>query len=117
MLGLFYKNIKPNDLFAFLLSGIGETHKKQYREYLTPVQASVRNAIEDQQFVSISAPTSAGKSFSLRDYIYEIEGDSVIVVPSRALIAEYIKTIRERFKNDKSVMISSFVDCVLKSVN
>lgn len=114
VLGLFYKNIKPNDLFAFLLSGVGETHKKQYREYLTPVQASVRNAIEDQQFVSISAPTSAGKSFSLRDYIYEIEGDSVIVVPSRALIAEYIKTIRERFKNDKSVMISSFVDCVFK---
>ncbi|ELA8131910.1 DEAD/DEAH box helicase [Vibrio parahaemolyticus] len=116
-LGLFYKNPYPNNLLSFILSGIGHQHKKNYGEYLTPVQASVRVAIEEQQFVSISAPTSAGKSFSIRDYIFEMEGDAVIVVPSRALIAEYIKSMRDKFKNDKNVMISSFVDYVFTERN
>lgn len=111
-LGLFYKNPNPNNLLSFILSGVGNTHKKKYNEYLTPVQAHVRNAIESQQYVSISAPTSAGKSFSIRDYINEMQGDCVIVVPSRALIAEYIKSLRDSFKGNKSVMILSFVDYV-----
>ncbi|WP_426369117.1 DEAD/DEAH box helicase [Pseudocolwellia sp. HL-MZ7] len=112
VLGLFYKIPAPKNLYSFLLSGIGESHQAEFGEYLTPVQASVRFAVEEQQYVSISAPTSAGKSFSIRYYIFGLEGDSVIIVPSRALIAEYIKTMRDRFKDDKNVMISSFVDCV-----
>ncbi|MDN4733279.1 hypothetical protein QYZ42_09360 [Vibrio parahaemolyticus] len=75
----------------------------------------MRLAVEENRYTSISAPTSAGKSFSLRDYIFEQEEDSVIVVPSRALIAEYMATLRERFKDNKQVMISSFVDCVFTS--
>ena len=89
-LGLFYKVIRPENLYSLLLSSIGEAHKKAYGGYLTPVQASVRRAIDSKQFVSISAPTSAGKSYSIRDFIAEQEGDAVVVVPSRALIAEYI---------------------------
>ncbi|MFQ2426309.1 DEAD/DEAH box helicase [Aeromonas caviae] len=111
-LGLFYKNAEPKNLYSFILSSIGHNHKKRFGEYLTPVQASVRTAVESKQFVSISAPTSAGKSFSIRDYIFDLQGDCVIIVPSRALIAEYIKTMRDKFKDDKSVMISSFVDYV-----
>ncbi|KJG07917.1 helicase [Photobacterium angustum] len=115
VLGLFYKNESPSDLFSFLLSGIGQENKKRFGALLTPVQASVRQAVEDYRYTSISAPTSAGKSFSIRDYIFEQEKDSVIVVPSRALIAEYMTTLRDRFKNDKTVMISSFVDHVFTS--
>ena len=115
VLGLFYKDENPTDLYSFLLAGIGRENKKRFGEWLTPVQASVRLAVEENQYTSISAPTSAGKSFSLRDYIFEQEEDSVIVVPSRALIAEYMATLRERFKNNKQVMISSFVDCVFTS--
>lgn len=111
-LGLFYKNTEPKNLYSFILSNIGHNHKERFGEYLTPVQASVRTAVEKKQFVSISAPTSAGKSFSIRDYIFDLQGDCVIIVPSRALIAEYIKTMRDKFKDDKSVMISSFVDYV-----
>ncbi|MCG3723503.1 DEAD/DEAH box helicase [Vibrio cincinnatiensis] len=115
VLGLFYKNENPSDLFSYLLSGIGQEHKKRFGAFLTPVQASVRLAVEENRYVSISAPTSAGKSFSIRDYIFEQDKDSVIVVPSRALIAEYMSTLRDRFQNDKTVMISSFVDHVFTS--
>ncbi|WP_010490853.1 DEAD/DEAH box helicase [Pseudomonas sp. S9] len=114
-LGLFYKVLSPENLYSFLLSSIGEAHKTRYGEYLTPVQASVRRAVDNKQFVSISAPTSAGKSYSIRDFIAEQKGDAVVVVPSRALIAEYINTMRERFHGDKRVMITSFVDAVFTS--
>ena len=114
-IGLFYKNKHPNNLYSFVLAQIGELYKTQYGEYLTPVQSSIRYAINSRQYVSISAPTSAGKSFSIKYHIYETDGDVVIVVPSRALIAEYIETMKERFKEDKSVMILPFVEYVFKS--
>ncbi|MBE0472253.1 MAG: DEAD/DEAH box helicase [Methyloprofundus sp.] len=114
-LGLFYKIPEPNNLYSFLLSGIGEQHKINYGEYLTPVQASVRRAVDNNNVISISAPTSAGKSYSIRDFIAEDDGDAVVVVPSRALIAEYVNTMQEKFKGNKGVMISSFVDDIFKS--
>lgn len=114
-LGLFYKNPEPDDLYSYLLSGIGRRNKEVYGEYLTPVQASVRKAVEEHQVVSISAPTSAGKSYSIRDFIAESDGDAVVVVPSRALIAEYVNSMKRRFGGDKGVMVSSFVDNVFRS--
>jgi len=114
-LGLFYKNSTPNNLYSLLLSTIGNSHKEKYGSFLTPVQASVRRAVDSYQFVSISAPTSAGKSYSIRDFIYEQTGDAIIIVPSRALIAEYLSSIRHRFGGRKDVMISSFVDKVFIS--
>lgn len=116
-LGLFYKLPEPNSLYSFLISGFGKQHKNDYGEYLTPVQASVRRAVNDNRVVSISAPTSAGKSYSIRDFIAEDDGDAVVVVPSRALIAEYVNTMKQKFKGDKNVMISHFVDDVFKSRN
>lgn len=117
MLGLFYKIKDPTNIYTFLLSGFGAQHKQEYGEYLTPVQASIRRAMDSKQIISISAPTSAGKSFSIRDYIYEQDGDAVVIVPSRALIAEYINTMKKKFNADKKVMISSFVDDVFKKRN
>ena len=114
-LGLFYKNRSPKSVYSFLMSGFGKRHKSDYGSYLTPVQASIRRAVDDSQFVSISAPTSAGKSYSIRDFIAEQEGDAVVVVPSRALIAEYVNSMRRKFEGDKSVMISPFVDRVFTS--
>lgn len=114
-LGLFYKNTEPKNLYSLLLSTVGTNHKSKYGSYLTPVQASVRGAVDSHQFISISAPTSAGKSYSIRDFIYEQQGDAVIVVPSRALIAEYVSAIKRRFGGQKDVMISSFVDKVFRS--
>jgi replicative superfamily II helicase len=116
-LGLFYKLPEPNNLYSFLLSGIGKQHKEEFGEYLTPVQASIRRAVNENKVVSISAPTSAGKSYSIRDFIAEDDGDAVVIVPSRALIAEYVNTMKKKFNGDKNVMISSFVDDILKSRN
>lgn len=117
MLGLFYKNPAPKNLYSFIMSQIGREHKEEFGSYLTPVQASVRRAINTNNYVSISAPTSAGKSYSIRDFIAENDGDAVIVVPSRALIAEYIGAMRRKFNGVKNVMITSFVDDVFKSRN
>ena len=116
-LGLFYKILKPNNIYSFLLSGFGIQNKKDYGEYLTPVQASIRYAIDNNRVTSVSAPTSAGKSYSIRDYIAEQKGDAVVVVPSRALIAEYVNTMKRKFNGDKEVMISPFVDNVFTSRN
>lgn len=112
ILGLFYKNKRPSNLYSFILGTIGNQYKKQYGEYLTPVQASIRDAVEEKKFVSISAPTSAGKSFSIKEYISTQDGDSVIIVPSRALIAEYVENLKQYFESNKYVMISTFVDYV-----
>jgi len=114
-LGLFYKNRTPNNVYSFLMSGFGDKHKSDYGSYLTPVQASIRRAVDGSQFVSISAPTSAGKSYSIRDFIAGEKGDAVVVVPSRALIAEYVNSMQRKFEGDKSVMISPFVDRVFTS--
>jgi helicase len=111
-LGLFYKIDKPDNLYSFLMSQFGIQHQKKYGAVLTPVQASIRRAVGSYQYTSISAPTSAGKSYSIRDFIAESTGDAVVVVPSRALIAEYIKTMRDKFGDNKNVMISSFVDLI-----
>lgn len=116
-IGLFYKVKEPHSLYSFLLSRIGVQHKEEFGETLTPVQASVRRAIDNNKYVSISAPTSAGKSFSIRDFIADQQGDAVVVVPSRALIAEYVNVMRRRFGGDKNVMISPFVDSVFTSRN
>lgn len=116
-LGLFYKIREPDSLYSFLMSQFGEEHKRLYGSLLTPVQASIRRAVDGYQYTSFSAPTSAGKSYSIRDFIAEGVGDAVIVVPSRALIAEYVNTMRSKFGDDKSIMISSFVDLVYTNRN
>ena len=100
-LGLFYKNTDPRDLYSFLLLGFGQQYKTDFGAFLTPVQASVRRAVDENEIISISAPTSAGKSYSIRDFIADMKGDAVIVVPSRALIAEYVNTMRSKFKDRK----------------
>lgn len=114
-MGLFYKVPTPENLYSFILSGIGDQNVELYGKALTPVQASVRRAVEEKQYVSISAPTSAGKSYSIRDFIAQQTGDAVVVVPSRALIAEYINSIKDVFAERKDVMITSFVDKVYMS--
>lgn len=113
-MGLFYKLGEASDLYTFLMKGIGEANRTNRGELLTPVQASMRRAISSKQFVSISAPTSAGKSYSIRDFISSEDGDAVIVVPSRALIAEYVAALRRYFANDKKVMILPFVESVFR---
>lgn len=113
-MGLFYKIEDSDDLYSFIMGTVGEHYRSKFGKPLTPVQASVRHAIETSQFVSISAPTSAGKSYSIRDFIAEQSGDAVVIVPSRALIAEYVASMKLTFAGAKNVMVSPFVDDVFR---
>lgn len=113
-LGLFYKSPQPDSILALALSVFPRQYKNDFGKILTPVQASIRYALEKYNVVSISAPTSAGKSHAIRDYIYEQENDSVIVVPSRSLVDEYLAKMKDMFTGNKSVLVTPFVDDVFK---
>jgi hypothetical protein len=116
-MGLFYKINEPEDVYSLIMATVGHFHKEMFGSALTPVQANVRAALDNNQYISISAPTSAGKSYSIRDFIAKQSGDAVVVVPSRALIAEYIASLRREFDGVKEVMVSPFVDDVFKKRN
>lgn len=111
-MGLFYKVGDAESIYSLIMKSIGGANTTASGDILTPVQASVRNAIIANQYISISAPTSAGKSYAIRDYLIETKGDAVIVVPSRALIAEYVSSLRAQFADRRDVMIMPFVDRV-----
>lgn len=69
---------------------------------LNEFQKDVYSAFESNQTVTISAPTSAGKSFILlqilSDFIKEkTDGKAVYIVPTRALIQQVEMDIREHF--------------------
>jgi len=112
LLGLFYKVSEPEDLLSLSYSIFSNSINKETGRDFTPVQASIRKNIIANRYFSFSAPTSAGKSYLLRELIYEEPNDIVIVVPSRALIAEYILTIRKMIPDRKDILILQFIDSV-----
>ncbi|MCM1296259.1 MAG: DEAD/DEAH box helicase [Treponema brennaborense] len=114
LLGLFYKVSEPKDLLSFVYNMFNESIYEQTNNHYTPVQNSIYMDIKENKTYSFSAPTSAGKSYLLRKLISETENDVAIVVPSRALIAEYIFTLRNTFSEDKSILILSFVENINK---
>ena len=72
---------------------------------LTDFQYKLYNALDSQQSVSVSAPTSAGKSFTLNlDLMRRLQsGDEeciVYVVPTRALISEVSARIRKTLRTE-----------------
>lgn len=112
LLGLFYKIDEPEDILSFSYSIFSKSILEETGQSFTPVQASIRNKILENKYFSFSAPTSAGKSFLFRELIKNQEGDIVIVVPSRALIAEYILAVKEIIWERKDILILQFVDSV-----
>lgn len=110
LLGLFYKTEPPNDLLSFVYRQYGDEIEEETGQSLTPVQASIRQNILDKRYFSFSAPTSAGKSYLLREILRKEVGDVIIVVPSRALIAEYLAEIANIFADDPSVLILQFIE-------
>lgn len=109
-IGLFYKTSAPASFIEEVYSIIAKTIKEQLGVTFTPVQADAYNRIVGNRYFSFSAPTSAGKSYLFREIIKRSDGDIVIVVPSRALIAEYIFILNNIV--DKSVMVLQFVEIV-----
>lgn len=110
LMGLFYKTSEPVSLLEEVYSLYAETIKDETGRRFTPVQASAYKKIADKTYFSFSAPTSSGKSFLFRELILNAINDIVIVVPSRALIAEYMYAVIQLVRDDKSVLVLQFIE-------
>lgn len=95
-MGLFYKGVKDNSLYGFMFEAYSEIIEKNYGSLYTPVQVDILKKIDENNSFSFSAPTSAGKSYIIRSLLKTSEKDVVIVVPSRALLSEYINEISSK---------------------
>lgn len=80
-------------------------------------QKNVYDLAQDKTYLSVSAPTSAGKSFVMMHIIYEAVMDSIMrdtpdtvlvyIAPTRALISQIGKRIKESFADKGMVHITS----------
>lgn len=112
LMGLFYKTKTPRNLIEEIYSIYSDSINAETGVRFTPVQANIFEKIKNKRYFSFSAPTSSGKSFLFRELIKEADSDIVIVIPSRALIAEYIYIIRKLLDSDNSVLILQFIENV-----
>lgn len=109
-IGIFYKhNLQANSLEEVIFGQYRRHIKQEYHHYYTPVQAKILYSIQNKKCFSFSAPTSTGKSFVFLNQIKESKSDVVIIVPSRALINEYLIKLDHALQ-DKSINILTFID-------
>lgn len=114
ILGLFYKTSKPNNVLEEVYNWMSNIINNNLEIKFTPIQASAFKNIIEKKYFSFSAPTSAWKSFLFRELILHTDWDIVIVVPSRALISEYMFTVLEIVKDDKNILVLPFIENVNK---
>lgn len=107
-IGLFFKTEEPDGILSLAYSLICNAIQLETNHFYTPVQAKEYKEIKDHKYYSFSAPTSTGKSYLFQDLIKGCNMDVVIVLPSRALIAEYLFKIKEIVPKD--VLVLQFVD-------
>ena len=91
---------------------VHRTHDKELT--FTDPQYKVRAELEKYDFFSFSGPTSIGKSFIIKDYIHSLldgseidNGCIVILVPTRALIDQVVKELRNEITNHE-INITAF---------
>lgn len=110
LMGIFYKNNKVTHFKSLIMKDYNDSINSFFHNRLTPIQADMYNNILFKKNYSFSAATSTGKSFVFMDIISKSRNqDVVIIVPSRALINEYLIKLKEIIK-DKNVNILPFVD-------
>lgn len=67
---------------------------------LYPEQVYLLDAIQKNNALIVSAPTSFGKTFCIFEYIArELPKNVVLIVPTLALVDEYLKKIISKYKN------------------
>lgn len=111
-LGLFYKTTDPTSFFEACYKIYADSIYEEKHEKFTPIQADIANHIKEHKYFSFSAPTSIGKSHLFRYLIQNAINDVVVIVPSRALIAEYLIEITKLV--DKNVLVLQFIDDINK---
>lgn len=82
---------------------------------LTDTQFQIAEKMRGEDFFSFSGPTSLGKSFILKDAIYDIVRRSdldqhciVVLVPTKALIGQTAADLRELLKDVPEVNVATF---------
>lgn len=109
-MGLFYKTGEPKNLLELIYSLFSASIEEVLGEKYTPIQSDAFVCIRDNTIFTFSAPTSTGKSYLFQQLIDGVDGDAIIVVPSRALLAEYIGKITSNTEND--VLVLPFIEIV-----
>lgn len=86
---------------------------KRVGQVYTDDQVAVVAGLEKSNFFSFSGPTSLGKSFILKDQIFGLvsrpemnDQAIVVVVPTRALISQTMRDLREILADQESVHVS-----------
>lgn len=115
LMGLFYKPLQTNSLIEVFYKTYSKVIKDETKNNYTPIQASAYKNIDTKKYFSFSAPTSAGKSYLFMDLIKNNKKDIVIVVPTRALIAEYKQKILKILEKQKEVLVLQFVENINKN--
>lgn len=110
-MGLFYKNVNIKSFHSAIINIYKEMIYAKYQKNFNPIQAELIENSKLNQVFSFSTGTSVGKSFVFRELIDSATNDVMIVVPSRALINEYIIELNNKIV-DKRVNILSFIDVV-----
>lgn len=92
-------NYSPVEIFKDILGKENNTIQIAGKEYLlNDFQLNLYNLVKKKKLVSVSAPTSAGKSFIIKRIIIDLllskYNCCVYIVPSRALITEIVNEIR-----------------------
>lgn len=78
-------------------------------EILTDSQYKVFKSLNSLDSFSFSGPTSFGKSFIIRNYIFSCINDGknvVVLVPTKVLIEEYMREIRKKAKDNGWISIN-----------
>ena len=110
LMGLFYKTDEPESLIELIYSSYAKTILENTGHQFTPIQGDAYLSIKKHTNFSFSAPTSAGKSFLFQELIKEIKGDIIIIIPSRALISEYLIKIKNLVS--KETLVLEFIEVV-----
>jgi hypothetical protein len=82
---------------------------------LTDTQFRIAEQLREEDFFSFSGPTSLGKSFILKDVIYDIvrrpdldQHCVVVLVPTKALIGQTAADLRELLRDVPEVNVATF---------
>ncbi|WP_055098010.1 DEAD/DEAH box helicase [Flavobacterium aquidurense] len=110
LMGLFYKTAEPNSFLEAVYSSYAQAIIEDTGHNFSPVQADAYNSIKKFTNFSFSAPTSAGKSFLFQEIIKESTGDIIIVIPSRALLSEYLIKVKKLVP--KETLVLAFIEIV-----
>lgn len=111
LMGLFYKNVQVENISTQIMEDYKNSIIDTFGKKFTPIQADIyANSIYTDSF-SFSSGTSTGKSFVFNEIVKNASKDVVIIVPSRALINEYLIKIND-YITSKDVNILPFVDFI-----